>query len=343
MRPVCWAIVLAVASLPATATNSPIELRTALAALMQRLPGRFDNAAQLYFEQQTGTPERLQHSRVFRSFVPVDAPALGDAVLVSQLRQGGEGGRSDDAHFLVWTLSVDAERKAVRMSPRRLRDPAPYTSRALDPAAFAGLTAADLLPAQGAAACDLYWRKYGDDLQALSAPGECRQADAASRQTLDWSWEWILTDTELWVGHAGRDPRGRIVDGRPDQAHWRLGRAREFECLLGYRAADGAPQIENGPHLHDRGGVLTWTTRPPSPRTFQYELLRGLWPSASGRNYEDLLRISLYELEGPDRPQRRLLAVGWASAASDRASVRDERHNVRCKLFDPAAPPPKNE
>lgn len=344
MRTAIAIVASLLASASASATNSPIELRTALATLMERLPGRFDNAAQLFFEQESKTPAAEQHGRVFRSFVRVDAPALGGNVLVSQVRYGGDAGEFDAAEFLVWTLAVDANRKAVRMAPRRFRDPAPYQVRALDPAAFQGLTPADLLPAEGAASCDLFWRKYGEDLRALSEPGDCRRRSTALKKDLDWSWEFILSESELWVNFAGQDDQGRIVAGRPDPAHWRLGKARDFECLLGYRPPDGSPpQVSNGPHIHDRGGVLEWTTKAPSMRTFHYELLRGMWPSNSGRNYEDLLRISMYEVDARDPKARRLLGVGWASAASDRASMGNDTYNARCKLFDPAAPPPKND
>jgi len=344
MRTATAIMAIWLASPVALATHSPIELRTTLATLMERLPGRFDNAAQLFFERETKTPEAEQHGRVFRSFLRIDAPALGSNVLVAQVRYGGDTGRFDDAEFQVWTLEVDTDRKAVRMSPRRFRNPAPYQGRALDPATFRGLGPADLLPATGAAGCELYWRKYGQDLRAVTEPAECRRRSTSLKRDLAWSWEMILTESELWVNVAGEDDQGRIVSGRPDQVHWRLGKAREFECLLGYRPPDGGPpQINNGPHIHDRGGVLEWTTKGPSPRTFHYELLRGMWPSNSGRNFEDLLRISLYEVDARDSTARRLIGVGWASAASDRASMANDTYNARCKLFDPAAPPPKNE
>lgn len=344
MRAAVLAFIGAVLMPPALATDSPIELRSTLATLMERLPGRFDNAAQLFFEQQTGVPQAAQHGRVFRGFTRVEVPALGEHLLVAQVRYGGDAGSFDDGEFLLWSVSVDAQQRAVRMSPRRFRAPQRFRDRALAPAAFRELTAADLQPAEGAGSCDLYWRKYGDDLRGVTLPGRCRARSAALGRELDWSWEYVLTADELWLSYAGYDTAGRIVAGRVDQAHWRLGRARQFECLLGYTPPDGsAPQVNNGPQLHDRGGTLTWTTRAPSVRTFQYELLRGLWPSNSGRNYEDLLRLSMYQQESAEPSRRTLIGVGWASAASDRASVGNETYNARCKLFDPAAPPPKNE
>ena len=343
MRLIIALCALWVLATPALATNSPIELRTVLATLMEQLPGRFDNAAQLFFEQESKVAEKDLHGRVFRSFVRIDAPAIGPNVLVAQVRYGGETGSFDDGEFQVWTLAVDANKKAVKMAAQKFKDPARYKANAFDAAAFKGLTPADLAPAEGAASCPIFWRKYGDDLRGVIAPGDCKRMSSILKAEVEWAWEFILTAEELWITYAGRDAAGKIVSGRPDQAHWRLGKARAFECLLGYRPPNGAPQVNNGPHIHDRGGVLVWKTKAPAERTFHYELLRGMWPSNSGRNYEDLIRITMYEGEPADVKGRKLIGIGWASSESDRASFGDRVHNARCKLFDPSAPPPKNE
>ena len=343
MKTLYGVVLAALWAAPASATNSPIELRTALATLMERVSGRFDNASQLFFEQEYKMPEKEQHGRVFRSFIPIDAPDIGENVLVAQVRYGGDSGTFDAGEFQVWTVAVDAERKAVKMSPRRFKDPDKYKDKALDAAAFKGLTPADLVPSNGAAGCDIYWRKFGNDLRGESEPGACRKMSTILKTEVDWSWEYILTDPEMWLTYGGRDGSGKVVSGRPDQVHWRLGKAREFECLLGYRPEGSAPQVNNGPHTHDRGGIVVWKTKAPSERNFHYELLRGMWPSNSGRNYDDLLRISIYEGDPKDLNGRKLLGMGWASADSDRASVGDGMYSARCKLFDPSAPPPKNE
>ncbi|MDX2223572.1 MAG: hypothetical protein SFV21_12530 [Rhodospirillaceae bacterium] len=328
---------------PAQATNSPIELRTAMVALIERLSGQFDSAPQVEAQAALGTPEKERHGRVYRSFTRIDAPALGDNVLVATVRYGGKAGQFDNGEFQVWTVAVDAERKAVRMSPRRFKDPDKYKDRALDAAAFAGLAPSDLVPASGAASCDIYWRLYGQDLRGASDLAACKSMSTATKTELAWDWQYVLSDSELWLTFAGRDASGKIASGRADQAFWRLGKARAFECLFGYRPKDGEPQSINGPHMHDRGDVHVWQTKAPNARTFHYELLRADWPARTGRGTEDLLRIRIYDGD-PTMPQSRtLLGEGWASAASDRASFGDGEFNGRCKLFDPGAPPPKNE
>jgi len=328
---------------PAWATNSPIELKTALADLMRILPSEFDNAAQKFFEEEIKTPKELVHGRVYRSFTRIDAPDVGENVLVGTVRYGGKEGQFDGGEFQVWTLTVDAERKAVKMSPRRFKEPEKYFADARDAEKLKGLKTDDLLPPQGAAGCDIYWRKYGVDLRGATEPG-CSSMSSTLKVPLTWEWEYVLTEDELWLTFAGKDSAGKVVSGRPDQVHWRLGKAREFECLFGYRPENGKPQFVNGPRMNDRGDVYVWETKAPDKRSFYYELLRGMWPSNSGRNYEDLLRISMYEGD-PKKPDKaKFLGFGWASAASDRASFGDGVYSGRCKLFDPSvAPPAQNE
>jgi hypothetical protein len=328
---------------PAAATNSPIELKSVLARLMDTLPGQFDNAAQLYFEEDSKTPKELLHGRVYRSFTRIDAPDIGANVLVATVRYGGKDGQFDGSEFQVWTLSVDAERKAVKMSPRRFKDPAKYIDIARDADKLKGLTSADLVAPSGAAGCDVFWRVYGTDLRGVTEPGACSSMSSTLKVPLNWEWEYILTADEMWLSFAGRDGTGKIVSGRPDQVHWRLGKARDMECLFGYRPEKGEPQVNNGPRMHDRGDVYVWQTKAPNQRQFYYTLLRGIWPSNSGRNYEDLMRISMYEGDPAKPDKAKFLGMGWASGASDRASFGDGMYSARCKVFDPTAPPPKNE
>ncbi len=337
------AVAALIAAAPAFATNSPIELKTALKDLMTILPGQFDNASQKFFEEENKTPKELAHGSVYRSFTHIEAPDVGQNVLVATVRYGGKSGSFDNGEFQVWTLSVDAARKAVKMSPRRFKDPAKYVDKALDAAAFKDLMAADLVPAQGAASCDVYWRKFGNELRGQTEPGACSSMSTTMKMQLAWEWEYILNDTEMWINFAGRDATGKIVNGQPDQSHFRLGKARDFECLFGFRPVKGEPQTSNGPRMHDRGDVYVWETKAPNKHSFYYTLLRGMWPSNSGRNYEDLLRISMYEGD-PKKPDKsKFLGMGWASAASDRASFGDGMYSGRCKLFDPSAPPIKGE
>ncbi len=307
----------------ACATNSPIELNTALADLLQELPGDYDNAAQVYFEVATPESSGPPHDRVRLQFARVPAPTAGEYLLTSTLRHGGKDGKVVDSESVAWTLKVDPVGKVVRMTPFRPRRP-------FD--AAAAWSTAELEPADGL--CTILWRKYGNAVRGVAEAASCGHSPPR---------EYVLSRDELWITHLPADP-GRTVGQQPaEDSHYRLGKARDFECLLTFQPAkgQGEAQISNGQRMDDRGDRLIWETAEPNRHRFEYELLRGMWPSESGRNFTDLLRISMYEIDPVQPTERRLRGTGWASAASDRASFGDGTYGGRCKLFDPSMPPPK--
>jgi hypothetical protein len=319
---------------PATATNSPIELRTALKTLMTWLPGQFDSEPQRFFEAEYKTPPNEQHGRVYRSFTRIDAPAIGENVIVTTVRYGGKDGQFDAGEFQVWTLAVDAGRKAIKMAPQRFKEPDKYVGIALDAEKLRNLAPDALQPAEGAASCVIWWRLYGTQLQGKTDPGACSTMSTIAKTTLNWEWEWLLNDQELWLNFAGRDASGRIVSGRADQVPWRLGKARDFECFLSYRPAKGEPQVNNGFTMHDRGDIYRWQIKEGRKTTPIFaELIRGMWPSNSGRNYVDLLRFTVYQGK-PEDPPETWVALGNAhtSSGSDRAGFQGENLSGRCKV-----------
>ncbi|MDX2144283.1 MAG: CpcT/CpeT family chromophore lyase [Rhodospirillaceae bacterium] len=324
----------AVLAQPASATNSPIELKTALKTLMTWLPGQFDSEPQRFFEEEYKTPKDLVHGRVYRSFTKIDAPAIGENVLVGTVRYGGKDGQFDNGEFQVWTLGVDQARQAVKMSPRRFKDPARYVEIARDAEKLKGLTPDDLKPAEGAAGCDIWWRLSGKQLLGRTEPGACASMSTVLKTTLNWEWEYILNHEELWLTFAGRDASGKIVSGRPDQVPWRLGKARDFECFLSYRPAKGEAQVNNGFIMHDRGDITRVTFKDGrKARPMFMELIRGMWPSNSGRNYVDLLRLQVYEGK-PEDPAEKHVLVGNSigSAETDRVGFQGPELSGRCKL-----------
>jgi hypothetical protein len=316
---------------PAAATNSPIELKMALARLMASLPGEYDSEPQRLFEAEYKTPVEQQHARVYRRFTRIEAPDVGANVLVATVHGGDKYAPFDQAEFQVWTVTVDETRRAVRMSPRRFRDPAKYQSVATD---AAGLAASELVPATGAAGCDLYWRLIGTQLRGRNDPGTCRTTLRRQAVEASFDWEWLLNDEELWITFAGREAGGRLVMGRADQTHWRLMKARTFECFVAYRPEGGPERVLNGLSMHDRGDVLRIELKDGAvTRPVFLELIRGVWPSHSGRNYLDLLRFSLYEGRPEDPPEtRKLLGNATGSAATDRAGFTIGNLSSRCKL-----------
>lgn len=322
----------------AAAPQAPIELRTALAQLMRDLPGEYDSEPQRFFEAQYNTPLDRQHARVYRRFTRIDAPALGEHVLVATVHAGDRTAPLDLDQFIVWTLAVDETRRAVRMSPRQFREPARYQAIAADADRLRALAPGELVPAAGVAGCDLYWMPLGRQLRARSDAGRCRAASARG-VAVDVDWEWLLNDEELWIHFVGRDSRGQQQLGHPDQTHWRLGKARRFECFLAYRPEQGPEQLHNGISMHDRGDVLTIELRDSRGVTpVHLELIRGVWPSNSGRNYLDLLRFAVFEGARDAAPDARVLrGSATASAASDRAGFTIGALSARCKLPKPGS------
>ena len=335
-KPIFVAFVAAVAlqAMPAAATNSPIELKTALAQLMAGLPGEYDSEPQRFFEAEYKTPPAEQHQRVYRAFTRIDAPEVGANVLVATVHASDKYSKFDLAEFLVWTLAVDETRKAVRMSPRRFRDHEKYQAIATDAAKLKGLAAAELVPASGAAGCDIYWRLIGTQLRGQTDPGTCRTTLQRLKVDAVFDWEWLFNDEELWITFAGRDAAGKLLMGRTDQTHWRLMKARTFECFVAYRPEGGPDQVLNGLSMHDRGDVLRVELKDGAVTRLAFlELIRGVWPSNSGRNYLDLLRFTFYEGRPEDPPEsRKLLGNATGSAATDRAGFTIGNLSARCKL-----------
>lgn len=216
----CFVFILAAMLAPAPAVAD--ELRDTLSQLMSGLDGAFDSGPQLAAELFSGTPKEKQHVRVHRAFVRIDAPDVGDHVFVVTLRNDGPEGPIDMVEFQVWTLEIDDERNAVKMAPRRFKDPGFYAAIGSEPDKMRGLKPSALMPSEGAAACPIYWRAVEDVIHGESGM-PCDGAVRPGRPVLSWEWTYILGDDALWMSFAGRSKDdGEIVFGRQDQLPWRL-------------------------------------------------------------------------------------------------------------------------
>jgi len=329
---ICAAALLACAS-PAAATNSAIELKAALKDLMAKLPGEYDNEPQRFFEAEYKTPKEQQHQRVYRAFTRIDAPEVGENVIVATVHAGDKYSKFDEAEFQVWTLAVDEARQAVRMSPRKFKEPAKFIPIATDAAKLKGLAAGELIPARGAAGCDILWRLHGSQLRGRTDPGACATTLTRLQTQATFNWEWLLNDDELWITFDGRDLSGKLVMGRADQTHWRLGKAKHYECFLTYRPAIGEPQVNNGFMMHDRGDIHRLELKDgKKTRPIFIELIRGMWPSNSGRNYLELLRMQVYDGTPEAVSDDSLIGNATGSAATDRVGFTSQNLSGRCKL-----------
>lgn len=219
MKPILLPLLASLAfSTPALADS----LDDTLGRLMTGLSGAFDSGPQLAAEQLSNTPKEMQHVRVHRAFVPIDAPDVGDNVFVVTLRNEGPDGPIDMVEFQLWTLEIDRAENAVKMAPQRFKDPEFYAAIGSEPEKMKGLKQSALTPSDGAAACAIYWRPVDDVIHGLSGK-PCDGAVRPGRPVLSWEWTYILGEDALWISFAGRSKEdGEVVFGRQDQLPWRL-------------------------------------------------------------------------------------------------------------------------
>ena len=161
------------------------------------------------------------HRNVYRSFIRISAPAVGENLLVSTVRYGGRDGRFDNGEFQVWALIIDEDKGGVKMAPRRFKSPDDYIENDRNPAASTQLQPTELIPAHGGASCPIHWYPNGDALRGITDP-PCESLSETMGIVLKWDWAYSLDDNGMWLNFAGRDESGAVVNGRTDQMPWRL-------------------------------------------------------------------------------------------------------------------------
>ena len=117
-----------------------------------------------------------------------------------------------------------------------------------------------------------------------------------------------------------------------------LSKAKRYECFTSFRFEDGTNQVINPYFMHDRGDVFTITTNEPDARELHVEFLTSLWPSNSGRNFVDLMRLTLHDGEPGAYTEEDVIGFAWATPASGRVGFTTEWASARCKLAGPDDP-----
>lgn len=90
--------------------------------------------------------------------------------------------------------------------------------------------------------------------------------------------------------------------------------------------------------MHDRGDVFTISTNEPEPRKVHLEFQTSLWPSGSGRNFFDLVRLTLHDGESGESSEEDVITNAWATPESGRVGFSAAGYSARCKLADPKDP-----
>ena len=282
------------------------------------------------------------HENFYRVFAKIDAPQLGENVIYTQIHIEGKDGPIFSGQQVLFLIDIDKERQAVRIQGRRIKDPENYVDAHLHPEMWKTI-APD--PKYGGN-CEFLWRRHGAQIVGMLSENDknnvtCTMVSKVSDTQYTWDAEWILNDHELWIYDNGYLKDGSLFSGRADRTHLRMSKTKPYECFASYRPAKGEPVVNNGFRMHDGGDRYTWQVKGVKEPA-HIELMRGMWPSESGRNYKELLRIEMFQGNADAEPaKRKPIGNGWASADSDRASFGTGAWSARCKLVDPNAAPPK--
>ena len=335
MRAFVFAIALSLMPLPAAATNSRPELMKVLEDLMAWLPGEYTSVPQVFLERNLGAPPDGEHEVFYRVFARIEAPHLAEHVIYTQIRLDSDDGPVFPGQQIVFLISMNEELGAISISGRRIRDPHKFVDAHLRPDVWP-----DLEPDPNFGGnCAFNWRRHGKQLRGLLGEfGQCTMVSKNTGDEMTWDAEWILNPDELWVYDNGYLEDGALFFGREDRTHLRMYKARRFECFAALRFGDGSNQVINPFFMHDRGDVFTITTNEPEPRELHLEFLTSLWPSNSGRNFVDLMRLTLHDGKPGEYSQEDVVGSAWATPESGRAGFTTDWASARCKLADPEDP-----
>lgn len=313
---------------PAFATNSKPELQKVLQDLLAWMPGEYTSVPQVYLERALGPPPDGEHELYYRVFAEIDAPHLAEHVIYTQIRLDGDDGTLFPGQQVVFLISVDEEKQAVSISGRRIKDPENFIDAHLHPEMWPKIQPDPNFGGN----CTFNWRRHGTQLRGLLGEfGECTMVSKNSGDQMTWDAEWILNPEELWIYDNGYLADGSLFVGRADRTHLRMSKAQRYECFASFRFDDGTTQVINPFYMHDRGDVFTLKTDEPEPRTLHLEFLKSLWPSNSGRNYVDLMRLTLHDGSPGEFKDEDVLGFAWAEPVSDRVGFTTEWASARCK------------
>lgn len=189
--------------------------------LVDLMSGEFDSLQQMQADEAAGVEGDKKHSRVNRYFMKIDAPQIGDAVLVGSTRYGGPPDwYFDKTEFLVWTVSVTENGQHLKMSPRRFKDLEPKIPFAKNANAFLGVQPVELEKATSGAACDIIWTRDGNGFLGESLP--CKVLSTTQGVELNWSWKYQVLPDALWVEFSGATEKGEVLFSTPKGSPYRL-------------------------------------------------------------------------------------------------------------------------
>lgn len=295
--------------------------------LADLLAGRWDNELQTFFEPELNVPLPLRHERLHAVVRPVAAPEFGPVSFYVEYRKGGEAGPV--VRQRIWTLSVDQELGAVRLTGF-----APKEGKPLEGAWRQIEGAEGLKPDQvkkdsytPVAGCDIIWHRRGEGFSGSTRPATCKLVTNADKRVLSVSEQHDLSANVWEVRDVGVDERGVRVFGGSDLPPTRLKRAETFTCWAS--VAKGAERATvTDLVVHDQGGTASAEFAGGNPAKLRVRLRDVEWPIGQNRP-----SLTLYLLvDGDDRAE----GYAWGEPTANRLALDVGGTQVSCTR-DPRA------
>jgi len=178
--------------------RAPLQLKT----LTERLPGTYDNAAQVAQEVARGAAN--PHLALTLRVAPAHAITVSDNLYYVR-----ETIAADPRRVLsqrLWTLSEDPKHGRILQSLYVFKDPLRWARAAEDPEMLVALTPDDLEPLQG---CELAWTETDGLLRAVAAGEHCRPE--ALKEGMLLEQRMTLHGDELSLGEAEVGADGKVA------------------------------------------------------------------------------------------------------------------------------------
>jgi hypothetical protein len=176
----------------------PLPLKT----LTDRLPGTYDNSAQVAQELARGAAN--PHLTLTLRVAPAHALVISDNAFYVR-----ESISADPRRVLsqrLWTLSEDPKHGRILQSLYVFKDPERWARAVEEPEMLVALTPDDLEPLQG---CELAWTETDGLLRAVAAAGHCRPE--ALKEGMLLEQRMTIQGDELSLGEAEVGADGTVA------------------------------------------------------------------------------------------------------------------------------------
>ena len=206
LRPALWLAMLVLAGCTTEATKRQADFDT----LIQKLPGQYDNLAQVRSDASGA------HAAIALLIRPVNALTVGRIVFFVRETAADDPRRVLSQH--IWTFELDKKNRLVQ-TIYLFKEPQRWLHAVDDPFVIQSVLPDDLSALSG---CDLIWTKSGADFEAVTKPDTCRASAGAEGLLIEQSA--ALRGSELVLNEQLSGPGGSLEGGTESASSYRFQR-----------------------------------------------------------------------------------------------------------------------